>query len=89
MSDVGCPYCEHEHEQKVIGNYEEYEIKCKRESCSKNFIVHVEYCPSFEGLKKKCLNGEMCDMTDTRSCRDVSGERYRECNVCKNKVIDA
>lgn len=52
MSDIDCPYCEHEHE--ACGSHEDDEGEWQCHKCEKFFDVEIEYSANYYTSKKLC-----------------------------------
>ena len=87
MSDLYCPYCDHncgdyfddQHEQDV-----DYEHQCG--NCEKNFIFIITYYPCFSASVADCLNGaDHCYVPVIGSPQEYFKNKFR-CKWCSKKI---
>ena len=90
MSNLYCPYCEHDCGDYVDDCHEqdtEYEYQCPE--CNKNFIFTIEYEPNYSSSKADCLNGGEHDFKPIIGYPTEYFKNKVRCSMCgKEKIID-
>ena len=86
MTDLFCPYCEHEQDyyEDPLDDDETTEIEC--DNCKKNFIITAHYSVDYSSEKADCLNGAEHDYQEITGYPKEYFADKRRCSMCGKTI---